>query len=138
VQKHPISYSSAAQFRRTLRSFEARTQEVCARHGLTAEQYSLLLMIKGIGEEGVLASVSEIADRFNLAHNSVAERLRRAETRGLVRRERAHHDGRVTLIRLTPEGDRRLRATFEDLGEEFDQLVEILSQIEPAPAHTHA
>jgi DNA-binding MarR family transcriptional regulator len=71
---------------------------------------------------------------LNLAHNSVAERLRRAETTGLVRRERADHDGRVTLIRVTPDGDKRLRATFRDLGEEFDHLMKIFDQIEPARA----
>lgn len=130
---HPITYRSAARFRQALRHFDARTEEVCGRHGLTADQYILLLMIRGIEEENELASVTELARRLNLAHNGVAERLRRAETAGLVRRERADHDGRVTLIRVTFEGNKRLRAAFRDLGEEFDHLMEIFDQIEPAP-----
>lgn len=130
---HPIAYRSAAQFRQALRHFDARTEDVCGRHGLTTDQYILLLMIRGIEEENELASVTELARRLNLAHNGVAERLCRAETTGLVRRERADHDGRVTLIRVTPDGDKRLRAAFGDLGEEFDHLMDIFDQIEPAP-----
>ena len=101
------SYGVGAEFRSALRRFDRRTGEICRAHGLTSDQYTLLLMIKGA--RGEQASVGELARRLHLAHNGVVERVQRAEDVGLVARSRSHADRRVAVVTLTDEGGRGSR-----------------------------
>jgi DNA-binding MarR family transcriptional regulator len=66
--------------------------------------------------------VTELSDRLQLAQSTVTELVRRAEETGLVTREQSQDDARVTHLRLTPEGDRRLMLSFTDLSKERAQL----------------
>lgn len=129
--KHPVSYLAAARIREALRRFDRRTEAACNAHGLTADQYTVLLMIKGAPSETETSNVGELSQRLQLAHNGVAERLRRAERAGLVARLRSRDDGRVTLVRLTDEGERRLLAAYRDLGPDLDVLLEEVEGLEP-------
>jgi DNA-binding MarR family transcriptional regulator len=124
------SYQVGAEFRSALRRFHRRTDEICRARGLTSEQYTLLLMVSGAPDGSGRSSIRDLAARLHVAHNGAVERVQRAEAAGLVVRERSETDRRVALVRLTPEGERRLAAAFADLGEESDRLVEYMAGVD--------
>jgi DNA-binding MarR family transcriptional regulator len=101
-----------AEFRAALRGF-LRTSERNARAaGLTPQRYLLLLMIKGAPDQSEQSTVTELAERLQLAQSTVTELVSRAEEIGLVERERSSDDGRIAILRLAPEGERRLAQVF--------------------------
>src|ERR671930_1685261 len=101
-----------AEFRAALRRF-LRTSERNARAaGLTPQRYLLLLMIKGAADHSEQSTVTELAERLQLAQSTVTELVRRAEETGLVERQRSAADGRIAHLRLTAEGERRLAQSF--------------------------
>lgn len=131
VSRFRRSYHTAAEFRRVLRRYEGRTDEICRRHGLTTDQYTLLLMVKGEAGRGRRAlSIGELAAAMSLAHNGMVERVQRAEAAGLLTRERSPHDRRVSLVRLTDEGEKRMKKVFRALGEESDRLIAFMAQVD--------
>jgi DNA-binding MarR family transcriptional regulator len=131
MPKHqPLTYEAAAEFRTALRRYHRRTEEICRRHDLTSEQYTLLLMIKG--SPGGHSTVSDLAERLQLAPNGVTERVRRAEEAGLVRRDVDPRDRRVSRIRMSPRGARLFARTFEELGTESQLLISVVSDVDRA------
>ena len=82
----------------------------------------LLMMIKGAANGTEQSTVTELAERLQLAQSTVTELVRRAEAAGLIERERSQRDARVAHLRLTPEGERRLMASFTELEAERAQL----------------
>lgn len=96
-------YEALASFRHALRVFVRFSEEQARSAGLTPNQHQLLLAIRG--HPGTRApSTSELAERLQLRNHSVVELLSRAETAGLVRRQRDPDDRRRQLIELTDEG----------------------------------
>src|SRR5437764_15284312 len=107
----PFSAEEAArvaEFRAALRRFLRITERNARAAGLTPQRYLLLLMIKGAADHSEQSTVTELAERLQLAQSTVTELVRRAEETGLVGRERAPADGRIAHLRLSPEGERRL------------------------------
>ena len=105
----------AAAFRTALRRLLARTDAVANRAGLTSQRYDLLLQIRSAGKDGV--RVTELCQRLQLRQTAVTELVKRAEEAGLVQRRRSATDGRVSLLRLTAEGERvRERGHASDDG----------------------
>jgi DNA-binding MarR family transcriptional regulator len=128
----PVSAADAvpvAEFRAALRGF-LRTSERNARAaGLTPQRYLLLLMIKGAPDGSEQSTVTDLAERLQLAQSTVTELVGRAEEIGLVARERSSDDGRIAFLRLTEEGERRLAHVFtsnererHSLGQAFEHL----------------
>lgn len=113
-----------AQFREALRRFLRRSERVAHVSGLTPQRYLLLLMIKGAPDGSEQSTVTELADRLQLAQSTVTELVRRAEEVGLVEREQSASDGRVAFLRLTAEGENRLGRAFTDLAVERRELRE--------------
>ena len=97
-----------AEFRAGLRTFLRRSERECVRWDLTPRRYLLLLMIKGAPGGNERLTFSELSDRLKLSKNAVTELVARAESAGLVQRERSRDDRRVVYLRLTDEGERRL------------------------------
>ena len=97
--------------------------------GLTPQRYLLLLMIKGAADHSEQSTVTELADRLQLAQSTVTELVRRAEEIGLVERERSSVDGRIAHLRLTPEGERRLAQTFTSNAGERQTLLDAFDSI---------
>jgi DNA-binding MarR family transcriptional regulator len=111
-----------AEFRAALRRF-LRTSERNARSaGLTPQRYLLLLMIKGAADRSEQSTVTELAERLQLAQSTVTELVRRAEETGLVERERSSADGRIAYLRLTAEGEGRLAQSFTSNETEREAL----------------
>jgi DNA-binding MarR family transcriptional regulator len=101
-----------AEFRAALRRFMRGTERSSRASGLTPQRYLLLLMIKGAPGGRETSTVTELAQRLQLAQSTVTELVRRAEEVGLVDREASTVDGRVAHLRLTAEGEQRLARAF--------------------------
>jgi DNA-binding MarR family transcriptional regulator len=124
----PDEYRSAAELRVALRRFLRLSEQVARRNELTPQRYLLLLMIKGSPDGTERSTVTELAERLQLAQSTVTELVRRAEAAGLVKREPSPHDGRVAFLSLTAEGERRLAGTVGDIGTERERLAQILGK----------
>ena len=109
--------SRAADFRLALRRFHSVTDRVARSAGLTSRQYLLLLILESSPPRTEMR-VGELAETLNLVPSSMTELLDRAESAGLVERVDSAHDGRVTQVRTTAEGRRRLRNAFRELADE--------------------
>ena len=104
----------AAAYRTELRRFLHRTDAVAADAGLTSQRYDLLLMIASAGE----LRVTELCDLLHLQQTAVTELVQRTEEAGLLRRRPSKEDRRVSLLSLTPEGERRLLLAFAALRQD--------------------
>jgi len=122
-----------AEFRAALRRFLRTTERNARSAGLTPQRYLLLLMIKGAEDKSGKSTVTELAERLQLAQSTVTELVRRAEDIGLLERERSPDDGRIAFLRLTPEGERRLERSFTTNEAERQALVEAFSHLEGTP-----
>jgi DNA-binding MarR family transcriptional regulator len=121
-----------ASFRVALRHFFRATEVAARESGLTPRQYLLLLLIKGAPDGSEHTTVGALCKRLYLAQSTVTELVRRAEQAGLVRASQSQRDGRVSEIRLTPAGERRLAECFSRLEDERRALSEALSEHEIA------
>ena len=118
-----------AEFRAALRRFLRITERNARAAGLTPQRYLLLLMIKGAPDHSEQSTVTELADRLQLAQSTVTELVRRAEEIGLVERERSSVDGRIAYLRLSAEGERRLASTFTSNDTERQTLLDAFESL---------
>jgi DNA-binding MarR family transcriptional regulator len=118
----PAEFARVADFRASLRVFLRKAERSARKSGLTPQRYLLLLMIKGAPNGRETSTVTELAERLQLAQSTVTELVSRAEEIGLVEREQSDSDGRVTNLRLTPEGEQRLMLAFTTNEEERQEL----------------
>jgi DNA-binding MarR family transcriptional regulator len=68
----------------------------------------------------------DLVELLALAQSAVTELIDRCEEAGLVRRESLDTDGRVVIVRLTAEGERRFAATVSALRAERAALRAVL------------
>lgn len=108
--------------------FASRTEAQCRRHGLSTDQYTLLLLIEGSADGLRRSTVMDLATRLHLTQTGVTGRVQRIEDAGLVYRQRSSEDRRVYHIFLTDEGRRRLRAAFRELSHD-EELIASLDAI---------
>ena len=127
-------YMRVAEFRSALRRFQGRTEKIARAAGLTPQRYVLLLMIKGAPGANERSTVTELADRLQLAQNTVTDLVTRAQLAGLLRRDPSQADRRVTYLHLTAEGERRLARAFTALEIERNSLVASLIESRAQPA----
>ena len=111
-----------AEFRAALRAFLRKAERNARKSGLTPQRYLLLLMIKGAADGSEQSTVTELAERLQLAQSTVTELVHRAEETGLIDREQSDSDGRVTHLRLSAEGERRLMQAFTSNEQERQEL----------------
>ena len=104
----PAEFARVAEFRAALRVFLRKAERNARKAGLTPQRYLLLLMIKGAPNGHESSTVTELVSR--------------AEEIGLVERTQSDSDGRVTNLRLTPEGERRLMLAFTTNEQERHEL----------------
>jgi DNA-binding MarR family transcriptional regulator len=121
---------AVADFRAALRRFLRESEKISRRFGLTPQRYLLLLMIKGAPGGLERSTVTELAERLQLAQSTVTELVMRAEEAGLIRRELSPMDARVAHLRLTDEGEQRLRKSFTHLATERTQLRQAIAHLD--------
>ena len=114
-----------AEFRYTLRKFLQFSEKRAEDAGLHPQQHQLLLHIAG-APEGVETTVSYVAERLGLRHNSVVELSKRCEEAGLIRRRHDTHDRRCVVLQITAEGNKILRVLSDDHERELYELVPTL------------
>lgn len=120
---------AAAEFRAALRSFLRQSEQLVRKAGLTPQRYLLLLMIKGALDGSEQATVTGLAQRLQVAQSTASELIERAVEVGLVERLEASVDGRVSLVRLTAEGGRRLALSVTALETKRRRLREALGSL---------
>lgn len=120
-------FEALARFRFGLRRYLRVSEEMVRAHGVTLQQYQLMLALMGYpGREW--ATVQELADMIQLRHHSVVELINRAQKQGLVRREPHPSDARAVRVSLTSAGEQtmgRLGALHRD---ELHRLALVSSQ----------
>jgi DNA-binding MarR family transcriptional regulator len=126
----PVEIARVADFRAALRVFLRKSERNARSAGLTPQRYLLLLMIKGAPDGREHSTVTELADRLQLAQSTVTELVRRAEGMGLIEREQSDADGRVAYLRLTAEGERRLTKAFISNEDERNELRAAIAHLE--------
>jgi DNA-binding MarR family transcriptional regulator len=95
-----------------------RTDAVAKRAGLTSQRYDLLLTVASAGK----VRITELCAQLHLQQTAVTELVKRTEEAGLIRRRQSAEDGRVWLLELTAEGERRLMRAFAALREDRHAL----------------
>jgi DNA-binding MarR family transcriptional regulator len=118
----PSELERTAAFRTELRRFLGRTSQVASEAGLTPERYDLLLMIEAA--PGQRSTVTDLCEALQLRQTAVTELVKRATEAGLLAREPSADDARVSFIKLTPEGRRRLLHVFDALRADRAALAE--------------
>jgi DNA-binding MarR family transcriptional regulator len=125
-----IDVVAVAQFRAALRQFLRTSERVARRSGLTPQRYLLLLMIKGAPDGSEQSTVTELAERLQLAQSTVTELVSRAIEVGLIEREQSPLDARVAHLRLSEEGERRLSRAFTTLAAERSNVREAFAHLD--------
>jgi DNA-binding MarR family transcriptional regulator len=96
-----------AEFRYQIRRFISFSETVCERAGISAQQYQLLQVVATV-PEGQESSISYIAERMVVRHNTAVELVDRAEKSGLVQRVSDPGDHRRSLVETTARGNELL------------------------------
>jgi DNA-binding MarR family transcriptional regulator len=126
-----------AEFRHRLRLFLHFSEAATEKLGLQPQQHQLLLQIAG-AHDGAAVTVSYVAERLGLRHNSTVELCNRCEEAGLLVRRHDDADRRCVLLEVSPQGQEMLESLSIDHARELNelgpQLVRALARLKPAPA----
>ncbi|MDE1155217.1 MAG: MarR family transcriptional regulator [Acidobacteriaceae bacterium] len=121
LQTQVPQLAALAAFRFQLRHFLSFSEVASERAGIQAQQYQLMQVIAAMPATEQ-ASISYLADRMVLRHNSTVELVDRAEKAGLVARRNDAKDLRKSLVVLTPHGIGILRQLVEDHVREIKRI----------------
>ena len=134
----PDRLSDLAEFRYQLRKFLSFSENVSESRGIPAQQYQLLQVV-AVVPDGQESSISYIAERMMLRHNSAVELVDRTEKSGLVRRVADESDHRRSLLEITERGAEVLTelvakhlSEIETNGPEIRRTLERLLDSRPA------
>ena len=118
-------FEALARFRFGIRRYLRFSEETVRHHGVTPQQYQLMLALKGFpGRDW--AVIRELAERLQLRHHSVVELVNRAQVEGLVQRGSDPDDARAVRVGLTEHGERllgRLSALHRDELRRMDTVL---------------
>jgi DNA-binding MarR family transcriptional regulator len=109
IQLNDSEYIALAEFRYQLRRYLRHMEEQARANGHHPQQYQLLLAIKGLPLPRT-PTVSVLAERMQMNHNSLVELADRCEQRGFIRRVRSSGtDRRKVALTITPAGEAVMR-----------------------------
>lgn len=118
-------FEALARFRFGIRRYLRFSEETVRSHGVTPQQYQLMLAVKGFpGRDW--AVVRELAERLQLRHHSVVELVNRAAGQRLVHRAADPDDARAVRVTLTEHGElllARLSALHRDELRRMDDVL---------------
>jgi DNA-binding MarR family transcriptional regulator len=138
VEKAQLRLKSLAEFRFQMRKFLNFSEMASERCGIPAQQYQLMQVIAAM-PAGQQASITYLAERMILRHNSTVELVDRAERAGLVRRENDPTDLRRSLVQLTPQGqevlERLVAEHLRELAPRCEPLIGALRDLQDAVEH---
>lgn len=99
---HSLKAEAAVSILRTAAVLERHFAQVVASSGITIQQYNVLRILRGAGDEGLPTLV--IRDRMIHAAPGITRLLDKLEAAGLARRERCSPDRRQVFCYITPAG----------------------------------
>jgi len=125
-------YLALGEFRYQLRRFLRNMEESTRLLGANPQQYQLVLAIKGLPRDQE-PTISHLAERMQLNHNSMVELADRCEEHNLLRRTRSAADRRQVTLSILPDGEALLRklgvAARQELRETGPSLVEAVLRL---------
>src|SRR5439155_799628 len=120
-------YLALAEFRYQIRKYLRYMEDRAREMGHNPQQYQVLLAIKGLPKDKA-PTISTLAERMQLNHNSMVELVDRCEERGLLRRTRSAADRRQVTLAITPEGEALMRQQAAGARQELRTVGPILSE----------
>jgi len=118
-------YRTLAEFRYHLRRYLVSSDHAARAAGLHPGQYRLLLIVKGL-PEAMQPTISNLAERLGLRHNSTVELVDRLEKRRLIYRERSERHRSFVFVRITAKGESILRKLVASRKRELQRAGPIL------------
>lgn len=120
-------YGALAEFRYTLRQFQAFSERAAGEVGLTPQQHQALLAIRGAPQGTV--TIGYVAARLALKPHSATGLVDRLEGMELITRHASPHDRRQALLRLTTKARRVLRKLSKTNREEILRIRPLLRDL---------
>jgi DNA-binding MarR family transcriptional regulator len=117
-------YVALADFRHTLRRFQAFSESKAAEVGLTPQQHQALLAIRAASPEEV--TVGYIAQRLVMKPHSASGLIDRLEVLELVTRQETTSDRRRSILQLTDKAEVLLASLSETHRDEVIRLKPLL------------
>jgi DNA-binding MarR family transcriptional regulator len=114
-------YVALAEFRYQLRRFLRHMEEESRHLGVNPQQYQLVLAIKGL-PKGQVPTITCLAERMQLNHNTMVELVDRCEERKMLHRERSLSDRRQVTLAIAPEGEAMLRRLGSAARQELQSI----------------
>lgn len=121
-------YRRLLEFRTGLRRFVRWSEHAAKASGLSPAIHQLLLAIRGSGVAPG-PTVGDLAEFLVVRHHTAVEAIDRAQQLGLVERIGDSEDQRVVRVRLTREGEERLRSLTEQHLAELGRLAPSFSDL---------
>jgi len=125
---HSVKAEIAVSILRTAALLERHFAQVVARTGLTTQQYNVLRILRGAGQEGIPTLV--IRDRMIHEAPGITRLLDKLEKAGLARRERTSSDRRQVFCYITDRGLAIVAELDEEMRDADDVAVGNLSEAE--------
>jgi DNA-binding MarR family transcriptional regulator len=121
-------YERLLAFRSELRAFLRWSEQAAHDAGLTPSLHQLLLVVRGhTAARG--PTVGQAAEELHMRHHSAVELAQRAETLGLLRRERDAADHRRLHLQLTDRGRRHLETLTREHLPQIEALARTLERL---------
>ena len=87
------------------------------------------IVLMTLADSGCIA-LNDLTKRVARDKSQMTRVIRSLETKGLVSREASPEDGRVTLVSLTPEGDKVVEELMQTVADVIGDILEPISQSE--------
>ena len=123
----PSDYQRLAEFRFHLRGFLKFSERAARQMGLSPQQHQALLAVKGT--PGGHITISILAERLGIRHNSAVELIDRLIANGLAERRQNPQDRREVLIDLTKRAERMLTKLSLAHRNEVTKLAPLLRRL---------
>jgi DNA-binding MarR family transcriptional regulator len=121
-------YQRLLAFRSELREFLRWSEQTAHDAGLTPSLHQLLLVIRGHPTTPGL-TIGQAAQALHVRHHSVVELAQRAESAGLISRERDPLDHRRMHLELTHRGRQQLESLTREHLPRIQALAAVLDQV---------
>ena len=125
---HSIKAEVAVSILRTAALIERHFAQVVAAADITVQQYNVLRILRGAGDEGLPTLV--IRDRMIHEAPGITRLLDKLESAGLARRERTAADRRQVFCFITPKGLNILETLDAEMRKADDIAVGNLNETE--------
>jgi DNA-binding MarR family transcriptional regulator len=94
---------------------------------LTALETRVLYLTYRLGKEGKEhVSVTTLKQLMNVSHPTISQVVSKLQQKGLIRRDKDQSDKRISIIKLTSEGQTKLDLAFKSANKSFVEMSERL------------